>query len=172
MADNIEIKAAVTNLERVRDLAERLDVRERFRLKQTDTFFNAALGRLKLREFEDGSAELIGYDRPDTTGPKHSHYRKMAVTDGATLIEVLDMTLGVRGVVRKVRDVLLVGPTRIHLDQVEGLGSYIELEVVMEDGQSDAHGENIARDLLDALEISADDLISCAYIDLLDGARP
>lgn len=169
MADNIEIKAAVADLACVRALADRLDVRERFRLTQTDTFFNAPSGRLKLREFADGSAELIGYDRPDRAGPKHSRYQKVAVAEPAALIEALDMTLGVRGVVRKKRDVLLVGQTRIHLDEVEGLGTFVELEVVIEDGQDHADGERIARGLLEALRIGDDDLISCAYIDLLDG---
>ena len=169
MADNIEIKAGVADLARVRALAERLDVRERFRLRQTDTFFHAPLGRLKLREFADGSAELIGYDRPDTAGPKHSRYRKVSVAEPGALTAALALTLGVRGVVRKERDVLIVGQTRIHLDEVEGLGSFVELEVVMERGQSHADGDRIARRLLDALEVSDADLISCAYIDLLDG---
>ena len=169
MAANIEIKAQVTDLERVRALAERLDVRERLRLVQKDTFFHAPLGRLKLREFEDGSAELIGYDRPDDAGPKRSRYERAAVADAGALAAALSMTLGVRGVVEKLRDVLLVGPTRIHLDQVTGLGSFVELEVVMQSGQDPAEGEATARRLLDALEIADDALISSAYIDLLDG---
>ncbi len=169
MAANVEIKAGVADLERVRASALRLDVRDRFFLEQTDTFFNAPLGRLKLREFADGSAELIGYDRPDQAGPKNSRYEKVPISDPAALTAALAMTLGVRGIVRKRREVLRVGPTRIHLDDVDGLGQFVELEVVMEDGQETAQGERIAAELLEALAIPEADLISCAYIDLLDG---
>ena len=146
-------------------------MRERFFLEQTDTFFRTPRGRLKLREFADGSAELIGYERPDQSGPKHSVYAKTPIPGADSFREAMGLALDVRGTVRKRREVLLVGQTRIHLDEVDELGHFVELEVVLEEGQDTAHGERIAQELLDALAIPQSDLLSCAYIDLIDGDK-
>jgi adenylate cyclase class IV len=82
---------------------------------------------------------------------------------------VLAAALGVRGEVRKRRELVLVGQTRVHLDVVEGLGTFVELEVVLEAGQSDADGEAVARALLRELGLGEADLLPVAYIDLLEG---
>lgn len=87
--------------------------------------------------------------------------------DAASLEQVLRSALGVLGKVRKTRQLFLAGQTRIHLDRVEGLGEFLELEVVLRPGQSAAGGSEIARDLLDRLGIRKEDLISRAYVDLL-----
>jgi predicted adenylyl cyclase CyaB len=84
------------------------------------------------------------------------------------MCEALTRALGVRGVVKKHRELFIVEQTRIHLDEVEGLGSYLELEVVMRDEQSDAEGEAIANQLLEELGVQQEWLISGAYIDLLE----
>jgi predicted adenylyl cyclase CyaB len=84
------------------------------------------------------------------------------------LRRVLELAYGIRGVVRKTRYLYLVGQTRIHLDDVEGLGQFMELEVVLEEGQSDADGESIAEDLMSALGVESGDLIDGAYMDLLE----
>ena len=76
--------------------------------------------------------------------------------------------LGVLGCVRKTRELFLVGQTRIHLDEVEGLGVFAELEVVLLDGQDPQDGVLIATDLMCELGIRDDDLIDGAYIDLLE----
>ena len=78
------------------------------------------------------------------------------------------MALGVRGVVRKKRYLYLAGQTRIHLDDVEGLGQFMELEVVLRDGQSDADGQSIAEDLMAKLGVRTEDLLEGAYMDLLE----
>ncbi|HSB67662.1 MAG TPA: class IV adenylate cyclase, partial [Anaerolineales bacterium] len=75
---------------------------------------------------------------------------------------------GVRGVVSKVRYLFMVGQTRIHLDKVSDLGEFIELEVVLNSGQSDADGEWIANGLMRQLGITEQDLIDTAYVDLLE----
>jgi len=72
-----------------------------------------------------------------------------------------------RGVVKKSRSLPLVGQTRAHLDDVDGLGHFMELEVVLEEGQSEREGEAIARDLMEKLGIDNEDLIASAYVDLL-----
>ena len=81
---------------------------------------------------------------------------------------MLELAYGIRGVVRKTRYLYLVGQTRIHLDDVEGLGQFMELEVVLEDGQSDADGQVIAEGLMTALGVESGDLIDGAYMDLLE----
>jgi adenylate cyclase class IV len=63
---------------------------------------------------------------------------------------------------------LLIEQTRVHFDRVEGLGEFMELEVVLRDEQSDAEGTDIANQLMDALQIRPQDLLECAYIDLLE----
>jgi adenylate cyclase class IV len=88
--------------------------------------------------------ELIFYDRPDGPGPRHSDYLIARTEEPGTLLEILTRTVGTSGVVRKRRSLYLVGQTRIHIDQVDGLGEYLELEVILAPGQSDAEGENIA----------------------------
>jgi adenylate cyclase class IV len=169
MAKNIEIKARVAALETVRAKALSLASGPGETLRQSDTFFAIPEGRLKVREFTDGTGELIAYHRPDTPGPKPSFYSRCACPNARTLCETLSRVLPVRGIVAKRREVVLVGRTRVHLDDVEGLGSFVEIEVVLGDGESAQQGELVARDLLRTLQISDESLIAEAYIDLLYG---
>jgi predicted adenylyl cyclase CyaB len=83
----------------------------------------------------------------------------------------LSLALGVRGVVRKKRTLYLVGQTRLHLDEVEGLGEFVELEVVLRHGQSDLEGQQIARELMTRLAIREQDLLEGAYMDMLEGRQ-
>lgn len=168
MARNVEVKARVGDLSAVRRIAASLARKPGMALEQTDTFFVVPRGRLKMREFGDGSGELISYERPDDTGPKTSRYRKVSCPDPAGLVDLLAMVLPVRGQVRKRREVLLVGRTRVHLDEVERLGTFVELEVVLEDGESVEAGEREAKALMAELSIPPSALVSGAYIDLLE----
>ena len=170
MPRNIEIKARVADLPALRSRVLALATDGPQHLEQRDTFFPAETGRLKLRRFRDGSGELIFYTRPNRAEPKESTFEKVPCPDPAALEAVLSSALGVRGVVAKNREVFRVGQTRVHLDEVEGLGSFLELEVVLGDDESSEQGEGIARELLGRLEISADSLIANSYIDLLTGA--
>ncbi len=122
---------------------------------------------MKLRRFADGSGELIAYDRADDRGPKTSHYRIVAVERPDELAAALTDALGILGEVRKRRTLWLAGRTRIHLDEVELLGSFVELEVVLEPGEAAAAGEREAARLMAALGVDAADLVAGAYIDLL-----
>lgn len=79
--------------------------------------------------FQDRSAELIFYDRPNCDGPKLSKYDKCSVPDGSQMASVLSYALGVEGSVRKKRQLFMVGQTRVHIDYVEDLGNFMELEV-------------------------------------------
>lgn len=168
MPRNIEIKARVVDLMKLRSKVSTLTLKSPQRLEQKDTFFVASEGRLKVRCFADGSGELIAYSRTDSTGPKESAFRKLPCPDPAAMERTLSLALGIRGVVEKSREVFLVGQTRIHLDAVVGLGSFLELEVVLREDQTVEEGHRIARELLDRLEISPQDLIAVSYIDLLE----
>ncbi|HUN75499.1 MAG TPA: class IV adenylate cyclase [Steroidobacteraceae bacterium] len=167
MARNIEIKARAADLARTELRARALADQGPFDLAQDDTFFMCANGRLKLRQLAPDRGELIFYRRPDVPGPKLSEYTRVETTTPALLRALLTEALGVLGRVRKRRRLYLAGQTRIHLDEVEGLGSFAELEVVLGDDQSPADGEAVAERLLGQLGIDKADLVSGAYIDHL-----
>lgn len=167
MPRNVEIKARARHPERLRRLAEALADGAPLLIEQVDTFFAVPHGRLKLREFGDGGGELIHYTRPDAAGPKSSDYALYPAGDPTALARLLAGALPVRGIVRKRRHLLLCGRTRIHLDEVEGLGHFLELEVVLTAGEDPAAGEAEARALMARLEIEPGDLVRGAYLDLL-----
>ena len=168
MPTNIEIKARVHNLEDLRSRAQALSDTPVQVIPQEDTFFQVPKGRLKLRQLRPDLAQLVYYERPDREGPKSSNYFIYETHNPADLKTALSLALGVRGVVRKTRYLLLVGQTRIHLDDVEGLGHFMELEVVLQEGQTESEGQSIAEDLMNRLGIRKEDLIDGAYMDLLE----
>ena len=88
--------------------------------------------------------------------------------DTENLKRVLQLAYGIRGVVRKTRYLYIVGQTRVHLDDVEGLGHFMELEVVMQEAQSDAVGQKIAEGLMNSLGVGKSDLLEGAYMDLIE----
>jgi adenylate cyclase class IV len=167
VARNVEIKARIASVDAVRPRARRLADGEPEVIAQDDTFFRVPHGRLKLREFADRSAELIQYERPDTAGARLSDYERVAVPDAAALRALLQRALGVIGRVRKQRLLLLAGQTRIHLDRVDQLGDFIELEVVLREEQSVADGVAIADALMQELGLARAERIAGAYLDLL-----
>jgi predicted adenylyl cyclase CyaB len=164
---NVEIKARIAGIEALLSRARALAAGEPELIVQDDTFFAAPHGRLKLREFADGSAELIHYQRRDDTAARLSDYVRTPVMRPAALREVLQRALGGAGRVHKRRLLLLAGQTRIHLDRVEGLGDFVELEVVLRDGQSEADGRAIAESLLHELGLARAERIAVAYVDLM-----
>ena len=166
MARNVEIKARVASIEAVLPRARALAQHDAELIAQDDTFFRVPHGRLKLREFADGSAELIHYRRPDTAGARLSDYVRMPVPQPGVLREALQRALGAIGRVRKQRLLLLVGATRIHLDRVQGLGEFIEIEVVLRDDQNEVDGVQIAERLMHDLGLAAAPRIAGAYVDL------
>ena len=171
MPANVEIKARIDSVEALLPLARALSDDEHLQLiHQDDTFFDAPHGRLKLRVFGDGSGELIHYQRPDADGPKVSDYLLAPVPEPESLREVLTRACGLLGRVRKERILVLVGATRIHLDRVQGLGDFLELEVVLAEGQTEAEGAAIAQALMAQLKIDPAQLVRGAYLDLLRAA--
>jgi predicted adenylyl cyclase CyaB len=168
MPANIEIKAHARDFDAIRSRAKSLSDNLELVIHQVDTFFHTEKGRLKLREFGRERAQLIYYERPDRSGPKRSDYHIFETVDADNLKTTLSLALGTRGIVRKTRYLYLVGQTRVHLDDVEGLGQFMELEVVLSPHQSDAEGQAIAEDLMSKLGIEKDDLLEGAYMDLME----
>jgi predicted adenylyl cyclase CyaB len=168
MPTNIEIKARVRDLNSLRARAEALSDTPVQVIPQEDTFFHTPKGRLKLRLLQPNQAQLVYYERPDQDGPKRSNYHIYATSDPQGLQTALRLALGIRGVVRKTRYLYLSGQTRIHLDDVEGLGQFMELEVVLRPDQTDAEGQAIAADLMTRLGVGEDDLLKVAYMDLIE----
>jgi len=170
MARNVEIKARVASLDAIEPLAAAPSGQEPVSIAQDDTFFACANGRLKLRAFADGTGELIFYRRSDETGPKESFYVISRTDTPDTLREALTLAYGTAGRVRKQRLLFMAGRTRIHLDRVEGLGEFLELEVVLRDGETLEAGMEEARSLMAALGVAPEQLLSGAYVDLLGRA--
>ena len=167
MPANVEIKARIASVEALLPRARAVAGGEAEVIEQDDTFFSVPQGRLKLRQFADGSAQLIHYDRPDSADAKASDYVRVPVADAAALRAALARACGVQGRVRKRRWLLRAGATRIHLDRVEALGDFIELEVALGDGQTDAEGARIAEGLMLELGLADAPRLAGAYLDLL-----
>ena len=172
MTRNIEIKARLPDARRFRERVEAVASEGPWTIDQDDTFFACPDGRLKLRDFGNGSGELIFYRRADQAGPGESEYRITPTDDPAGLRSVLADALGIVGRVRKRRVLFLADRTRIHLDQVEDLGDFMELEVVLADGESSSVGQAEAAVLMRRLQIREEDLVEVAYVDLLADRSP
>jgi len=167
VARNVEIKARVADPARTRRLVAAAADGPAASLAQTDTFFRVPRGRLKLREVAGAAAELIWYERPDTPEPAESAYEVVRLADGPALRELLARALGPCGQVVKRRLVYHVGRTRVHLDEVAGLGHFLELEVQLAAGEPVEAGAAEARALMERLAIGAASLVAEAYVDLL-----
>lgn len=167
---NIEIKAKIHDYNKVKMLVEDLCSAPVKTEDQEDTFFNSLKGRLKLRISSDKPA-IMYYDRPNSYEPKQSDIALSFVENPDTLKSVLSKSNGIRGIVKKTRILYKYGQTRIHLDDVEELGKFIELEVVLKENQSAKDGEAIANDLMNKFGIQKTDLIDVAYIDLIEANR-
>ena len=171
MPTNVEIKAVIADLPALRRRVERISDTPGEEIYQEDTFFVVLHGWLKLRVLSPERGELIYYERTDARDPKPSFYLISRTSNPASLHAILAASLGIIGRVRKHRTLYLVGKTRVHLDEVEELGTYMELEVVLGAGESTKEGEEIARALMDELDIDPSDLVRGAYVDLINAAE-
>ncbi len=167
MPSNIEIKARVSDLSGLRRKVREL-AREPYKtFFQEDIFFTTRTGRLKLRILSENSGELIYYERSDSNEPRLSRYEIYKTSRPLELRQLLTSALGETITVRKNREVYLVEQTRIHIDEVENLGTFVELEVVLRHGQHPEEGRFIAKQLMNELGIDESHLIPHAYADLL-----
>jgi predicted adenylyl cyclase CyaB len=167
MARNIEIKARIEGADAwVPKIAAFADEGP-IDIPQDDTFFRCDTARLKLRAFSGGTGELIYYRRADEYGPKESFYLRSPTSAPDSLRECLTLAYGQAGRVRKHRKLFLVGRIRVHLDEVERLGHFLELEVVLADDEPAEVGVREARRLMEKLDVQPHQLIGDAYVDLL-----
>jgi predicted adenylyl cyclase CyaB len=164
---NLELKARYVDLNaaamRVHEFGARIAGLE----VQVDTYFRVSSGRLKLREINDENAVLIGYVRPDENGARESQYHLVPVADVASMKAVLADALGVRGVVAKRRRIWLWQNVRIHLDEVTGLGSFVEFEAVITSPAEELAAPSQLERLSSLLEVRPDDYLAPSYADLL-----
>ena len=175
MSRNIELKVACTGAQ-FADIRVRLETRSPVSIEQLshiDTYFQVPRGRLKLREISssDGhSAELIQYCRIDQTGPRTSTYHRISISTEqlAGIGVALSAALPVLATVQKARTVAIWRSTRIHLDQVETLGHFVELETVLDDAQpNDTHGRAEFDSVVDWLGLAGLESIPGSYSDLI-----
>ena len=171
MARNIEIKARITRVIDLIGPAAAIADQGPTEILQDDTFFACHAGRLKLRAFSNSQGELIFYQRSNQDGPKESFYVRTPTAAPDSLRETLTLAYGAVGRVRKHRTLFLAGRTRIHLDTVEDLGDFLELEVVLDDDEPLENGIREAHRLMQQLDVTPSQLIDRAYVDLLAEAR-
>ena len=164
---NVEIKAKCNNADNIRNylLANNADFKGID--EQTDTYFNVPNGRLKLRE---GKIEnnLIYYERTNQRGPKNSHFQLVKVEDAKGLKEVLTKSMGVKSVVKKNREIFYIRNVKFHIDEVPGLGSFVEIEAgnILADLTREQLKEQCDFYML-KFEIIPEDLVDVSYSDLV-----
>jgi predicted adenylyl cyclase CyaB len=168
---NIELKAVDPSPDASIQVCARIGARDHGTIWQRDTYFEVPAGRLKLREEDPGSPHLIQYTRGDGQEARESRYRIAPVADADALRAVLEACLGVRVVVVKYRHLFLWRRVRIHIDEVDGLGSFVELEAVADPGSDLALEHQLISELRAKLAISDDRLISVGYADQLVDLR-
>jgi predicted adenylyl cyclase CyaB len=171
MPSNIEIKAILRDRAAAEIVAAALSGNGPEILRQTDVFFRSDGARLKLRILGHDRGELIRYERANLAEVRPSRYTIARTPDPELLLDILTRALGQAGTVKKTRQLFLVGQTRVHIDAVEDLGDFLELEVVLGPGQSEAEGSKVALELLAKFHIDSRDLLADAYVDLLDARR-
>jgi adenylate cyclase class IV len=166
---NFEFKARCLDINAAHAKARALGAELWGDLRQTDTYFDVPNGRLKLRETPGFQAELIFYVRDEESASRASDYNLAHSPEADALRGLLARALGVRATVKKRRTLLLLDATRIHLDNVEGLGAFLELEVPVKEDEAAAKTE-IDR-LIVELGFSWDDCIRASYVDLIIAAE-
>ena len=164
---NVEIKARIEDISTVAARARAIADRAPIEIFQEDTYFDCPEGRLKLRRLSGEEGELIFYARADTATARESRYRILPTLDPDGVIKTMSDRYGVLGQVRKKRTLFLASNARIHIDEVEGLGSFVEIEVVLDEEETVEQGIASVALLMDRLGIRKKDLVGESYIDLL-----
>ena len=164
-ARNLEVKAPLASVKTAEKFARFLGAKEAGILRQIDTYYRIGRGRLKLREINSKKAELIHYRRPNRRGSRVSNYSIKVVKDPIKTKRALDRVHGRWIIVRKVRRLFLYKNARIHIDSVQGLGHFLEIEVVLTTGIDQAR--RLMRSLKSVFSVSNERTIEGSYSDLL-----
>lgn len=164
---NIEIKARCDNPDQIRSVLEKHNADYKGTDHQVDTYFHVPDGRLKLRR---GTIEnnLIFYKRTNQKGPKSSTINLVPAEHPEKLHTLLDTALGTKVVVDKEREIYFIKNVKFHIDRVQDLGSFVEIEAIDEDGSigEDKLHEQCQK-YLQLFNISEEQLIAKSYSDLL-----
>ncbi len=165
---NIEIKAIAHDPVKIREYLKKAEASFKGTDHQTDTYFNVHKGRLKLRQ---GNIEynLIYYERENIQGAKSSDFSLVKVADGEALKATLTRALGVMKVIEKNREIYYIDNVKFHIDQVEGLGSFVEIEAgnLLDPTKLREDLQQQCDFYISALEINADDMLTHSYSDML-----
>jgi adenylate cyclase class IV len=164
---NIELKARLADLQAARKVAQAVATARLGAQRQVDTYFHCTRGRLKLRQIDGLSAELVWYVRPDQQGPKASQYQLVPVSNPEALKAALAGALGIRGIVQKRREIFLEHGVRIHLDEVVGLSDFLEFEALLGPDMDEAAGHARLSQLIEAFAIDPADLLRGSYGDMV-----
>jgi adenylate cyclase, class 2 len=160
-----ELKARCSDLVPVRDRLRTRATHEAT-LHQVDTYFGVPHGRLKLREVTGAPAELIHYERPDLPAVKSSRVHLASLEHSQAVLAVLTAALGVRARVTKTREVWRLEGVQVHLDIVEGLGTFVEFEKAVEDPHVLGQAMDHLQHLIVELGVCGGNLVDRSYGDL------
>ena len=165
--NNIEIKARCKDPERIERILMENGAYFHGTDVQSDTYFNVGNGRLKLRQGNIENA-LIFYERQDKAGPKKSDFMLYRTNDLQELLPVLEKSLGIMKKVVKTRKIFYIDHIKFHIDHLENLGNFVEIEVMdIEENKSPEELENICMHYMNLFDIKKNDLIEKSYSDLL-----
>lgn len=164
---NVEIKAKCSNPEFVRNYLNSHNANYKGTDEQTDTYFNVPNGRLKLRQ---GNIEnnLIYYERSNQAGPKQSHFQLVKVEDAEGLRKALTSANGIKVVVAKRREIYYIDNVKFHIDEVPGLGSFVEIEAgnILADISKEQLQQQCEM-YMKEFSIKSEDLLENSYSDML-----
>ncbi len=170
---NVEFKCELRDINLARAILRATGATFIAAFDQTDTYYKVTDGRLKRRETPGEETEYIFYERPNEAGPKISSFTIYSERQATERFgrEPLPTWL----VVKKRRELHMLGSTRIHLDQVEGLGQFLELESLVSREHPTEQARIAVTELRKALSPVLGEAIDCGYSDLLaadaDGGR-
>jgi adenylate cyclase class IV len=163
---NIEFKAELRDLDLARTICRAIGAAAISSFEQTDTYYRLPAGRFKKREVAGEATEFIFYDRPDRSGPKLSHFTIYSEEEARTRFGL--QPLPEAGAVHKKREVFMLGQVRIHLDDVTGLGRFIEFEAMVSPDHPIPACQKAVADLRATFAPVMGEPIACGYIDLVE----
>jgi predicted adenylyl cyclase CyaB len=165
---NVEAKFKLRDLNVALELAQGLGFTPRAEFSQRDTFFRTTAGKLKLRE-EGTAAALIYYHRSPSGDVQLSDYEIVPIAEPERIRAILAAAFGIIAEVRKRRTLLMRDNVRLHLDRVEALGDFGEIEAVLTPGESEQANRGQVARILEQLRVAPADLIEVSYFELLAG---
>jgi adenylate cyclase class 2 len=165
-----ELKARCADLAAIRDRLRNRAAHEAT-IRQVDTYFAVPRGRLKLREVGGRPAQLIYYLRPDLPAVKASQVHLASVEDGPALRTLLSAAFGIGSSVTKTREIWRWEDVQVHLDTVEGVGTFVEFEELVTGPDAMPGAQTHLRRLMTDLGIRPEDLVDRSYGELVGSRR-